>query len=128
MDIAFHTILPAGASEASALPFAKGGLYLGSMDAVRPSVDHLHSLGISVIVSAVGNGTRSTIPKDNRFSYYHINIHDFPTEPLGFELLEAVCDYIDQKRNNGMGVLVHCGMASHQFFVPSSTSVLQLRV
>ena len=114
MSTPFHNILPPTDPQAAAS--IEGGLYIGSLSAVvDPSVDDLRSLHITHIVQ-VFNVPWLVLTEEEGFTCYRVDIEDVPSQKLDAQLLEQVCAYIEETRQGGKSILVHCQQASCVFF------------
>ena len=94
-----HNILPSTSSHI-------GALYLGSLAAVVDA-DGLRALNITVIVQVL-DVPWLVLTEEEGFTCYKVDIEDIPTQNLDEDLLERVCAYVDDMRNQGKSVLVHC--------------------
>jgi hypothetical protein len=95
----FHNILPPTSPRL-------GALYLGSLAAVLDA-DRLRALNITAIVQVL-DVPWLVLTEEEGFTCYKVDIEDRPTQSLDEDLLERVCAYIDDMRNQGTSVLVHC--------------------
>ena len=84
----------------------------GSLSAVvGGSVNALRSLNISIIIQVL-HIPFLVLSEEEGFTCYRVDIDDRPSQNLDAQLLEQVCVYIEEMRNSGKGVLVHCQQAS----------------
>jgi protein-tyrosine phosphatase len=110
IDTPFHNVLPP--EPGSLGPNSVGGLYIGSLSAVvGGSVNALRSLNISIIIQVL-HIPFLVLSEEEGFTCYRVDIDDQPSQNLDAQLLEQVCVYIEEMRNSGKGVLVHCQQAS----------------
>jgi len=106
IDTPFHNVLPP--EPGSLGPNSVGGLYIGSLSAVvGGSVNALRSLNISIIIQVL-HIPFLVLSEEEGFTCYRVDIDDRPSQNLDAQLLEQVCVYIEEMRNSGKGVLVHC--------------------